>query len=153
MAPPHHHAMSDEAEILNLDDLQDDDMDHNIGEENELDEQPYGQEDDVDAEEEADRLQAEETVLNNHLECVKQEAYLITVEGEIITKLENAMMNDEQYDMAAYLESAEEIARKKLAMYSELLRNIGTFKQEFMHGQQQLGDYDLDVPKDLMKMP
>ena len=109
-------------------------MDHNIGEENEHDEQPYGQEDDVDAEEEADRLQAEETVLNNHLECVKQEAYLITVEGEIITKLENAMMNDEQYDMAAYLESAEEIARKKLAMYSELLRNIGNFKQEFMHG-------------------
>ena len=86
----------------------------------------------LEADEEADRLQAEETVLNNHLECVKQEAYLITVEGEIITKLENAMMNDEQYDMAAYLESAEEIARKKLAMYSELLTNIGRFKHEFM---------------------
>jgi hypothetical protein len=66
------------------------------------------------------------------LECVKQEAYLITVEGEIITKLENAMMNDEQYDMGAYLESAEEIARKKLEMYSELLSNINSFKQEFM---------------------
>ena len=107
-------------------------MDHNIGEENEHDEQPYGQEDDVDAEEEADRLQAEETVLNNHLECVKQEAYLITVEGEIITKLENAMMNDENYDMGAYLESAEEIARKKLAMYSELLNNISNFKNDYM---------------------
>ena len=113
-------------------------MNDNIGEENGLGEQqPYGQEDEVDAEEEADRLQAEETVLNNHLECVKQEAYLITVEGEIITKLENAMMNDEQYDMAAYLESAEEIARKKLTMYSELLRNIGNFKHDFMNGGQQ----------------
>ena len=88
---------------------------------------------DEDVDEEADRLQAEETVLNNHLECVKQEAYLITVEGEIITKLENAMMNDEHYDMAAYLESAEDIARKKLAMYSELLTNIGNFKREFMN--------------------
>ena len=66
------------------------------------------------------------------MECVKQEAYLITVEGEIITKLENAMMNDEQYDMGAYLDSAEEIARKKLAMYSELLSNISSFKREFM---------------------
>ena len=42
-------------------------------------------------------------------------------------------MNDEHYDMAAYLESAEDIARKKLAMYSELLTNIGNFKREFMN--------------------
>ena len=70
-------------------------------------------------------------MLNNHLECVKQEAYLITVEGEIITKLENAMLNDENYDMDGYLESAEEIARKKLNMYSELLRNIESFKKEY----------------------
>lgn len=54
------------------------------------------------------------------------------MEGEIITKLENAMMNDENYDMGAYLESAEEIARKKLAMYSELLNNISNFKNDYM---------------------
>lgn len=36
-------------------------------------------------------LLEEEKVLYNHLECVKQEAQLITVEGEIITKLKNAM--------------------------------------------------------------
>lgn len=84
-----------------------------------------------DDEEDAEKLQAEENVLNNHLECVKQEAYLITVEGEIITKLENAMLNDENYDMDGYLESAEEIARKKLNMYSELLRNIESFKKEY----------------------
>ena len=52
---------------------------------------------------------------------MKQEAYLITVEGEVITKLENAMLNDENYDMDSYLQSAEEIAQKKLKMYSELL--------------------------------
>ena len=124
MAPPQHQQMSSlDDDMLHLDDLGDDEMANNIGEENE---DPYGEE------EEADRLQAEETVLNNHLECVKQEAYLITVEGEIITKLENAMMNDEQYDMGAYLDSAEEIARKKLAMYSELLQNISSFKHDFM---------------------
>ena len=88
-----------------------------------------------DEDEEAERLQAEEGILNNHLECVKQEAYLITVEGEMITKLENAMMNDEAYDMGAYLASSEEIARKKLAMYSELLNNISAFKQDFMAQQ------------------
>ena len=38
--------------------------------------------------------------------------------------------------MGAYLESAEDIARKKLAMYSELLNNISNFKNDFMQGQQ-----------------
>ena len=38
------------------------------------------------------------------------------------------MMNDEEYDMVGYLESAEEIAQKKLAMYSELLNNIKDLK-------------------------
>lgn len=55
-------------------------------------------------------LDAEEKVLYNHLECVKQEAQLITIEGEIITRLEHAMSEGEQYDMSEYLQSAEEIA-------------------------------------------
>ena len=79
---------------------------------------------DFEEDDEAERLQAEENVLNNHLECVKQEAYLITVEGEVITKLENAMLNDESYDMDSYLQSTEEIVKKKLAMYGELLGRI-----------------------------
>lgn len=90
MAPPQYAKQPMDDDMLHLDDLNDEEMDNHIGEENEHDD-VYGDEN----EDEADRLQAEETVLNNHLECVKQEAYLITVEGEIITKLENAMMNDE----------------------------------------------------------
>ena len=79
---------------------------------------------DFEGDDEAERLRAEENVLNNHLECVKEDAYLITVEGEVITKLENAMLNDESYDMDSYLQSTEEIVKKKLAMYGELLERI-----------------------------
>ena len=61
-----------------------------------------------------ERFNGEEKVLHNHLECVKQEAYLITVEGELITKLEYAMLNEESYDMAGYLQTAEQIANEKL---------------------------------------
>jgi hypothetical protein len=56
----------------------------------------------------------EEKVLYNHLECVKQEAQLITIEGEIITRLENAMSEGDQYDMHEYLGTAEQIAEQKL---------------------------------------
>ena len=144
-------ALDNNDDMLNIDDFNDDDdlVDDQIGEEN----PDYGHElNEDDIEEDADRLQAEETVLNNHLECVKQEAYLITVEGEIITKLENAMMNDEQYDMAGYLESAEDIARKKLAMYSELLNNISNFKSDFMQ-QRDAGAGEVNVPKEFIKLP
>ncbi len=51
---------------------------------------------------------------------MKEEAQLITQEGELITKIEKAMINDGDYDMKGYIEMAEEIARKKLKMYSSL---------------------------------
>lgn len=62
---------------------------------------------------------------------MKQEAYLITVEGELITRLEQAMLNEESYDMSGYLATAEKIAREKLEMYSELLKRIEWFKANF----------------------
>lgn len=80
-----------------------------------------------------DRISAEENILNGHLECVKEEAQLITQEGELITKIEKAMVNDANYDMKGYLDMAENIARKKLEMYSKLLNDISDFKRKFAH--------------------
>lgn len=81
-------------------------------------------------------LMEEEKVLYNHLECVKQEAQLITVEGEIITRLENAMSEGYDYDMREYLATAEGIAEQKLQMYTSLLKNIKEFRANFGTGQE-----------------
>ena len=72
----------------------------------------------VGEDEDEDRITAEENILNNHLECVKEEAQLITQEGELITRIEKAMVNEMDYDMESYLNMAEAIAEKKLQMYS-----------------------------------
>lgn len=77
-------------------------------------------------------LLAEEKILYSHLEYVKQEAQLITVEGEIITLLENEMREGESYDMKKYLDTAQEIAEKKLKMYADLLGNIKQFKAKYL---------------------
>jgi hypothetical protein len=42
----------------------------------------------IDIEEDEDKIAAEENLLNEHLACVKEEAQLITQEGELITKIE-----------------------------------------------------------------
>jgi len=41
------------------------------------------------------------------------------------------MVNEADYDMRGYLDMAERIARKKLEMYSILMRDISEFKTKF----------------------
>lgn len=86
-----------------------------------------------DQEDDEDKIAAEENLLNEHLACVKEEAQLITQEGELITKIERQMVNEAQYDMKGYLNMAEVIARKKLEMYSKLLSDINDFRMKFGH--------------------
>ena len=47
-----------------------------------------------DIEDDEDKIAAEENLLNEHLACVKEEAQLITQEGELITKIERQMVNE-----------------------------------------------------------
>jgi len=70
-----------------------------------------------DSQLEDERMRAEENILNTHLEAVKEEAQLIQREGEMITTLERAIMNEEEYDMREYLADARQIAMQKIQMY------------------------------------
>ena len=62
---------------------------------------------------EDDRMKAEKDILNTHLEAVREEAQLIQREGEMITHLELAFLNEEKYDMREYLADARQIAARK----------------------------------------
>ena len=53
-----------------------------------------------------DRMRAEENIYNTHLDAVKEEVQLIQKEGEMITTLERAIKNEEEYDMSEYLQNA-----------------------------------------------
>ena len=43
-------------------------------------------------------MHAEENIYNTHLDAVKEEVQLIQREGEMITTLERAIKNEEDYD-------------------------------------------------------
>lgn len=81
---------------------------------------------------EDERMRAEENILNTHLEAVKEEAQLIQREGEMITTLERAIMNEEEYDMREYLADARQIAMQKIQMYEQLMQNIDSFQNTFI---------------------
>lgn len=59
---------------------------------------------------EEERMRAEENIYNTHLDAVKEEVQLIQREGEMITTLEKAIKNEEEYDMRDYLTNARSIA-------------------------------------------
>lgn len=66
---------------------------------------------------EEERMRAEENIYNTHLDAVKEEVQLIQREGEMITTLERAIKNEEDYDMREYLANARQIAMQKIEMY------------------------------------
>ena len=78
--------------------------DYDGNEEDALDQQDF----------EEERLRAEESIYNTHLDAVKEEVQLIQREGEMITTLEKAIKNEEDYDMRDYLENARLIAIQKI---------------------------------------
>lgn len=63
---------------------------------------------------EEERMRAEENIYNTHLDAVKEEVQLIQREGEMITTLERAIKNEEDYDMRDYLANARQIAMQKI---------------------------------------
>ena len=50
----------------------------------------------------------------------------------MITTLERAIKNEEDYDMRDYLENARQIAHQKIAMYQQLLGSIDSFQTNFI---------------------
>ena len=81
---------------------------------------------------EEERMRAEENIYNTHLDAVKEEVQLIQREGEMITTLEKAIKNEQEYDMRDYLDSARSIAMQKIQMYQQLLQNIDEFQTTFI---------------------
>ena len=81
---------------------------------------------------EEERMRAEENIYNTHLDAVKEEVQLIQREGEMITTLERAIKNEEDYDMRDYLANARQIAMQKIQMYQQLMQNIDEFQNTFI---------------------
>ena len=77
-------------------------------------------------------MQAEKDILNTHLEAVREEAQLIQREGEMITTLELAFLNEEEYDMREYLSDARQIVMRKFQMYSQLQTLIDKFQGDYL---------------------
>jgi hypothetical protein len=70
----------------------------------------------------------EDFVINSHMRIIKENAKLLTQEGELISNIKG--VGSENFNMDEYTKLLDEIISKKISIYSELKRYITIYKNK-----------------------
>mgnify|MGYP003571327718 CR=1 FL=1 len=71
----------------------------------------------------------QENLISNHIDIIKNEAKLLSEEGNLISKIKG--ISEENYSMEAYVPEVEEIIKLKLNYFHELKEKIKEYKSLF----------------------
>ena len=71
-------------------------------------------------------LEDQEEVFATHMAAIKEDAKLLTLESELISKVQGVGYVD--YDIDSYVEKLETLIKKKLKIYSLLSKKVDGFK-------------------------
>jgi len=74
-------------------------------------------------------IEDEDDIVATHMDVIKQDARMLTEEGELITKIKGVGDNDENFTMEDYLKRLENIIDNKIDIYSGLQNKIDVYKQ------------------------
>ena len=74
-------------------------------------------------------IEDEDDIVATHMDVIKQDAKMLTEEGELITKIKGIEDSEENFTMDDYLKRLENIINKKIDIYSGLQNKIDVYKQ------------------------
>ena len=74
-------------------------------------------------------IEDEDDIVATHMDVIKQDAKMLTEEGELITKIKGIEDNGENFSMEEYLKRLENIIDNKIDIYSGLQNKIDVYKQ------------------------
>ena len=74
-------------------------------------------------------IEDEDEIVATHMDVIKQDAKMLTEEGELITKIKGIEDSEENFNMDEYLKRLEKIIDKKIDLYSGLQNKIDIYKQ------------------------
>ena len=86
-------------------------------------------------------IEDEDEIVATHMDVIKQDAKMLTEEGELITKIKGIEDNDENLDMDEYLKRLEKIIDKKIDIYSGLQNKIDVYKQHIKEEEKMRKDH------------
>ena len=70
----------------------------------------------------------DDLIINSHMRIIKENAKLLTQEGELISNIKG--VGSENFQMEEYTKSLEQIINKKILLYAELKKNIEIYKNQ-----------------------
>ena len=71
-------------------------------------------------------IEEQEKLISNHMDIIKNEAQLLTEEGNLISKIKG--ITEENYSMEEYVPKIEQIIGEKLNYFKELKQKINDYK-------------------------
>lgn len=73
-------------------------------------------------------VEDEDTIVNLHMTIIKEDARLLTEEGDLITNIKG-IGEDSELEMEVYASRLDKIIDKKISLYSDLKLKIDTYKK------------------------
>lgn len=73
-------------------------------------------------------VEDEDEIVNTHMSVIKDDAKMLTEEGELITKIKGIGGNDEEFKMDEYLYRLEQLIDKKIFLYTHLKDKLDIYK-------------------------
>jgi len=80
-------------------------------------------------------MDEEEELIKTHMSYIKEDAQLLTQEGQLISNLQGALLNiplifpgNVDYDIDEYVQRMEKVVKRKLELYTNLYDKIKIFK-------------------------
>ena len=86
-------------------------------------------------------IEDEDDIVATHMDVIKQDAKMLTEEGELITKIKGIEYSEENFSMEEYLKRLEKIIDKKIDIYSGLQNKIDVYKQHLRDEEKMRKDH------------
>jgi hypothetical protein len=74
-------------------------------------------------------FEQEEDLITTHMQIIKDDARLLTEEGEIITNIKGVNQEDTNFSMEDYTMCLDQIINKKISIYMDLKKKMEIYKQ------------------------
>lgn len=91
-------------------------------------------------------LEAQEDLLNAHMQAIQENAHLLTQEGQLLARVQAGSADD--FDVDAYAGTLQQLLTRKLETTQRLLRQLAALRdqwdrEETLH--KTLGEADFDL--------
>ncbi len=74
-------------------------------------------------------FEQEEDLIMTHMQIIKDDARLLTEEGELITNIKGINQEDQNFTMEDYTMCLDQIINKKISIYMDLKKKMEIYKQ------------------------